>query len=136
MNRNSIRTRMTLAFSLAFGLLILLACGGMIAYARHAAENSADHLLEAAAQKLERELSSMGPRRELSEIQEEEGDLASLSLSLLLVDAQGHVIEKSPGRAPAWPRRAGDGWRVRMFPHGSETVIIALNWAGTEMALQ
>ncbi|HZT42670.1 MAG TPA: ATP-binding protein [Chthonomonadaceae bacterium] len=132
----SIRARMTLAFAGSIALLMLLACGGLIAYAHYVAERNADVLLQAAARKVRNDLNGEDRNVPLSRLMEDERqDLLPDRLALLIVDARGHALQQSQPEAPAWPRR-DDGWRVRTVSAGPYTMVIGLPWQQTAADLR
>lgn len=131
---NSIRARMTAAFALFIALLVLCACPALIWYAQRTADKRADRLLKAAARKIQRE--ARDPSAQLSALLEDERDVTGENLVAMLVDAQGHILEKSQNRLPPWPHRDGDGWRVTTLPLAGNTVVIGLHWKRTEETVQ
>lgn len=144
MRPNSIRARMTLAFSLAVALLLVLACSGVMWVSRQTAERNARSLLFSAASKIQQEVgaediredSAELIREDSAELKEEERDLASENLALMLVDAQGHIWHKSRTRVPSWPSNPRDGWRITIVPFGQNTAVIGLYWVPIERALR
>jgi signal transduction histidine kinase len=136
MSLNSMRARMTALFSFTIAMVMLLSCGGLIGYARYAAERSAAERLNAAARGAQTELTSGKPSIDPAELREEERNYASEHLALMIVDRMGRIVEKSQNRVPSWPRTREDGWRVRSIPVGGYTAVIGLPWEPTERALQ
>src|SRR5579871_975109 len=132
----SIRARMTLAFAGSIALLLLLACAGLIAYARHVAERNADVLLQAAARKVRADLNGEDRSVPLAQLMaDERQDLLPDRLALLIVDGQGRVLLQSQGTVPHWPRRE-EGWRTATVPDGAVTIVIGLPWRQTEAELR
>lgn len=133
---NSIRARMTATFSAAIALLMLLTCAGLNFNAHRTAEHNADTLLNSAAQKVRRELTNGEQHVELAELIEEERDLASQNLTLMIVNDQGQIAKKSQHKVPPWPHSGRDGWRIVTVPYGRNTVVIGLPWKGMEASLK
>ena len=134
MQLNSIRARMTLSFALCNAALMLLICGSILLYARHAAETRVAYLLQLTARHTQEELreppGAPDVIRELSE------DLKAEHLAILRVDANGHILQQSQRRIPSWPRQGNDGWRVTAVPAGAETLIIGYPWMREEEMLR
>src|SRR5260370_26813557 len=127
MHRNSIRARMTLAFDLSTALLMFLACGALALYARRAAEQNAQTLLQATSRKIYDDLTDDEHKVALSEIVEEEQEtLRPNNMALLVADAQGHIVMKSGQNVPAWPRTQQEDWRVTTLSFDSHTIVIRL----------
>src|SRR5262249_35817313 len=99
----SLRARMTAAFAVAFAALVLVFGGALLWFPRHAAQNSADALLEAAAQKARSEYADALREADPSGLSDLTKELAAQTLALLIVDPQGRLVEKTPGSVPAWP---------------------------------
>lgn len=132
----SIRARMTLAFAGSIAILMLLACGGLIAYARYVAERNADALLQAAARKVRADLNGEDRNVPLSQLMEDERqDLLPDRLALMIVDAKGRVLQQSQPEIPAWPH-PGKGWRIWTVPVGPDTMVIGLPWGETAADLR
>src|SRR5579871_204894 len=137
MRRNSIRTRMTLAFSLSIVLLMLVCCGSLIGYARYAAVRDADRRLADAKLAILQDLADPEEQPTLTEtIREHAEEWKANNLVALVVSAEGRIRLTSQPSALTWPRRVNDGWRVVSFPVGKETVVVGLRWRATENALR
>jgi two-component system OmpR family sensor kinase len=136
MGLNSMRARMTALFSFTIALVMLLSCGGLIGYARYAAERGATERLNAAARRAQTELTNGDHSIDPSELREEERNFASENLALMIVDGKGRIVERSQNRVPSWPRTREDGWRVRSVPVGGYMAVIGLPWEPTEKALK
>ncbi len=126
MRLNSIRARMTASFSFAIGILILLTCGALITYARLHAEQEAKILLQTTAQKLQRELSSRNGSEAISEVAEEERDLASDSLTLVLTNLSGQVVYKSRNAVSPESIIGSKDWRIVKISIDTKIATIAL----------
>jgi signal transduction histidine kinase len=136
MRLNSIRARMTLAFSLCIGILMLLAFQLLTWDARDAAEHNAHTLLEATARKVADDLTDDERRVPLSALPMEEREiLRPESIALLVINGSNRVEERTPGRTPSWPHPNHDLWRFEGFPFETHRVLLALPWDKTEQAL-
>src|SRR5579871_4030845 len=137
MRLDSMRTRMTLVFSGALLIVMLLACSGMIAYAYHTATRSADAQLRTLAERIAHEWNEGDEGSDLQELiaeQRERGQNGDLAV--LIVDAGGRVLQHSPGRLPPWPVQPDSGWRVLTRSVGANTAVVALPWNRTMDALR
>ncbi len=136
---HSIRARMTFAFSLLLTLFLTLACAGLILFAHRDAAHLAKRTLEGAAEKVEGELTLAAKANRghapLSEIQEEERDLAGENLTLTIVGAGGRVLRQSQTQVPPYPLPPHSGWFVKTLKVGEESLIVGLPWWKTERAL-
>ncbi len=133
---NSIRARLTLTFCLALALFLSLICAALISYARRDAERAAQTTLRLAVGKAQRELTGADGPASVAELREEERDLASENLVLMIVDGRGRVVRKSQTLVPAWPLATGDDWRAASVAFGANTLVIGLPWRRTEQALR
>jgi signal transduction histidine kinase len=127
------RARMTAALVLAIAFVMLVVCGGLLWYARRAAERDADLRMSAMAERVGHDLSSEGPQ---AGFEDEVRDMKAVNLALLIVDAGGGVVRKSPGPVPNWPRTKDDGWRVISTPAGVYTIVMGLPWEKSAKALR
>jgi signal transduction histidine kinase len=133
----SIRARMTAVFSLSVAVLMLLACGALIAYARHAAESDAAAILSAVATKLGRELHEDAKLGDLSELADEvREDAVRDDLVLVLVGPDGRVVQRSRGTTPSHPLENSTDWRTARVRVGGDWLVVGLPWAKTESALR
>ena len=114
---------------------MLLTGGGILWYARHDAEQDADNLLLAAAKKVRRELKETSSFGEITEILKDEHDLTHQKLILLIVDAQGRIVQQSEDPSPIWPRHRRDAWRTAAVAMDSRQVIVGMPWESTERHL-
>ena len=132
---DSIRARMTLAFSFSLALLLFLACAALILYAHGDAERNARQTLSTAVHKVRNEIPNGEGQWKLSELLEEERDLAGDNLAVLVINKQGRVTQKSQNHGPSWPPIPEEGWRLATVPAGSDTIVIGLPWKKTEQTL-
>lgn len=137
----SMRARMTLAFACCTVGLMLTTCLILIRYMQRTAERNADTVLQSAIVKLHHELpDNVWNRVELREV---ETDLSDTHIALVLLNAQGQVVNESQGAASfhkAIPRLRIPGqdhsdWRVRATPLGAYTVLLGLPWASAQHAI-
>jgi len=135
---NSIRARMTAAFSLSIAALMLVVCGGLVWYTRHVAESRVDALLRRAARTMTSRLSGAEQHVDtVSEFIEEERDaLRADNLAIRVVDRNGHTVLTSQKRVPAWPQTKDDGWRVTTVRLGQSMAVIGVPWENTENTLR
>jgi signal transduction histidine kinase len=132
----SIRVRMTAFFSLSIAVLMLTVCGGWSYLARHTAERNADALLKSAAQKLQNELSGRNLHPDTAELLEEERDIENSNLALIVTDAAGKVVQKTPGRVPGLQQGRQQEWRIETARSGSNTIVVGFPWAKTDRELR
>lgn len=126
---NSMRWRMTLVFSGATAILLLIACFVLIRYSRLAMERSADILLQTAAKKVQHELAHLQPNETtLYELTEQERDLTEENIALQMLNSHGKLIWASTSQMPVWPWGDRDDWRGTTFRFGSYTIVIGLPW--------
>jgi len=128
---------MTAAFAVAVAVLMALACGGIIVYARRSAELSARETLNAAIATADHEQHGEREVRELSRVLDEmREDLRPEGLSLLLVADDGRII-RSTGRTPPTgaltDRRM---WRTSRVRAGENWLVVGMPWAKTESSLR
>ncbi|MBV9468737.1 MAG: hypothetical protein JO316_12715 [Abitibacteriaceae bacterium] len=139
MRVNSIRARMTAAFTLSIAALMLLVCGGIVSYLKYSAKHQADAVLQATAQQVQEELKQGKQRLDLDELTEDQNQAPENHIAILMVDPHGHVLQKSQGATPSWPvphwpMPEADDWRVVTVPSGANTVIVGVPWEKTEHA--
>ncbi len=135
-SRNSIRARLTLSFSLATALLMILTAVSAAYYIRYDAEQDADALLAAAARSAQRKVEIDVDGTALLEFEGNEPDLADSSVSMIVVDSAGRVFRRTTKRPPPWPHTLRDGWRIKTLPMGDKMVVAGLPWRATERALE
>lgn len=127
---------MTVAFALAFAALILLCVGFILWFARHTAEQSADTLLQAAAGRIQSERFTPAQIADPAEWQDIKEDLAPQNLALVVVNDQGHMLQRTVGAIPTWPHPAPQNWRFRTVPLEGGTAVLGMFWQKTERTLQ
>lgn len=132
----SMRARMTLLFSLGIALLMVLVGGGLVWNTWREAEHRTRTTLTDTARQIRQELMEPENNIRLSQFVEDRGNALVETPTLLLVDRQGRVLEKTGNPSPPWPHRPGDGWRVVTVPWGANTVVVGLPWARTERSLR
>ncbi|CEK20669.1 histidine kinase dimerization/phospho-acceptor domain-containing protein [Chthonomonas calidirosea] len=126
---NSMRWRMTLVFSGATAILLLIACYVTIRYSRITMERSADILLQTAAKKVRHELAHLQPNETtLYELTEQERDLTEENIALQMLNSHGKLVWSSTAQMPVWPWGDRDDWRGTSFRFGSGTIVIGLPW--------
>jgi len=136
MRLNSLRTRTTAAFALAFAALTLLFVCLMIRLSHRTAEHTVDTALKTVKNGIlsrhitQAQVSDPSAWRDIKEA------LAMQNMALLVVDAQGNVLQKTEGRIPAWPTTDGQEWRLRTIALEGGTVVIGRYWQDTEQALR
>ncbi len=136
---NSIRARLTLQFAVCIFALMLASCLLLTRYAQKQAENNADALLHNAAAQIGHELPIDAPTLNLTELREVESDLDDNHLAIVLLDAQGRVVETYPAASslaqalPGSSRQAE--WRTLNVPTGAYKVVVGLPWARTQRGL-
>lgn len=136
MKRKSLRSRMTTAFALTFVALILVFGGFILWFARHTAERSADAALQIAANKIQREHAESRPDEDNFGWADEPGEWTQQNLALVIVDARGSIIFKTPGRVPAWPHPDTRLWRIQTVALGDKTAVLGYHWQKTENTLR
>ena len=130
----SIRARTTALFAVAAAILMALACGALIAYARHTSELETRDTLVNALQKVSHEL---GDEHEDAArlVAEEEEDLSPEGILLLLVDQDDRILV-GPRQGPSMRQlRDTHLWRIVAEPVGNDFVVAGLPWRKTEASL-
>ncbi len=136
MKLRSLRSRMTAAFACAFAALILIFGGFILWFARHTAERSADAALQTAADKMRGEYSETRQEQGKAGWSDEPDELTQQNLALVIVDAQGGMTLKTPGKVPTWPRPDPQEWRIQTVALGSKTAVLGYHWQKTENTLR
>lgn len=135
MSINSIRARMTLAFAGSVALLMICVCGGMTWFARRAAEETADSLLQAMQRKIAAD-QSHDARGYDDLMGDMDDDLHPNGMVLLIVNSQGATLAQSQRRIPDWADHNHSHWRMVTMPIGRDTAVIGLPWRKTERELE
>jgi signal transduction histidine kinase len=126
---------MTLAFVATVTLLTSLACGGLVAYARHTADRQAVSALDAAANGLRREVASNEGAGDLNEMMEDVPALRDEKIAVAMIDTNGRIIRHTPGSSPPQAPDAQTGWRTQRVRAGDVTIVVGLPWKRTEESL-
>src|SRR4051794_527940 len=100
MRGRSLRSRMTVAFTIAIALLMLITCAGLLLYARLRTQTGIADRLDAASRNFLVELGDRGPAALAPELREERAELSSSRIHVLLKDARGRVLMADP----EWPK--------------------------------
>jgi signal transduction histidine kinase len=133
---SSIRARTTAVFSLAVTLLMAVACGSLIAYARHISEREAKDTLSGALAKITHELMDEHDENAARLIAEEQEDVRPEDISFFLAGKDGKVIF-GPGRVSSMEQLANPHlWRTVREPVGEGWLVAALPWGKTEASLR
>ncbi len=103
---------------------------------RHTAQNNANAVLQTAVRKIQGDYTDAQKDKENSGWLDDSNELTQQNLALVVVDAQGRVTPKTPGKVPNWPRSDKDQWRIRTVRLGSDTVVIGYYWEKTELMLR
>lgn len=127
---------MTALFSLSVAALMVLACAGLIAYARHSAEQNARMVLSAAATRLSQEIGRDEDERTSVVIDDEREDLQPNNLAFFLVAGDGRLIWTSMKKPPRHAPGDGREWRTARLPVNGDTLVVALPWEQTESSLR
>jgi two-component system heavy metal sensor histidine kinase CusS len=129
------RARMTLAFTAAAAVLLLLMAGGLTWYARRTAEREADTLLREAAGQFRAELGG-GPRgAAISEMGEEREQRRAQGIAMALYDPAGRRLWASDVDVPPSPGATGGEWRTASVRVGNDTALLGVPWEKTERNL-
>ena len=133
---NSIRARLTLAFMLVTGIVVIVACAALVWYSYFTAAREVDRLIETTRRSAEESVFDPKEPATLREwLREHSIALDSADLAAVLVDSDGRIIQKTQPSVPSWPRRA-DGWKAAVVSAGGETLIVGHAWRKTEEGLQ
>jgi signal transduction histidine kinase len=128
---------MTMAFTVPFVVLILLGCGGVIAWSRYTARREARDLVDSALRIVQREMGNNEASGHLQEAFDEVLDDPRLaSVSLLVLDASGRRIAVNRRPTPPWPPRPHDGWLTTRGPIGAWSVVAGIDGRPSEAALR
>ena len=136
MKLNSLRSRMTAAFALAFATLILVFGGFVLWFARYTARSAAEAALQTAVSRVRDEAAEAQRDPDNSGWSEAANDLSRQNLALAITNAQGRVTFQTPGPIPTGPHPDADEWRIRAVALKSGAAIIGFHWRKTENALR
>ena len=136
MTPNSLRSRMTATFAIAFAALILLFVSFILWFARRAAEQNADAALQVTVNQIQGERFTREQVADPAEWKDIKEDLATQRLALIVVDPQGRILQKTAGVVPAWPLVQGRDWRLRTVAVGDSIAVIGFSWQKIEYMLQ
>lgn len=134
LGHHSIRTRMTVAFTLAMATVLLASGAGMVKYLKYSAKRQADTVLAATAGRVQQEWTH--GERDLGEMAEDAGTVEGEHVAIVIVDPQGRVLAQTVGTVPAWPLAGDDSWRTATAPLGSNTAVAALPWTRVEQSFR
>jgi len=137
---------MTASVTIAFAVWMLLICIGLLAYQRFSAARQADLLLQTTAEGFRHDLADTtnadgtdqpDPRMPATGLpidfmDEHREDLIANHLALTIVDAHGHVLQRSETDAPPWPLPRNDEWRIITMSAGKTTLVLGFHWSKTE----
>lgn len=135
----SIRTRLTVTFSAATGLLLLIVWAVLTASFRYSAEHTADVLLRDTIREICTEVTEASLSGLQGAIEEERATWGTEGLAVRVVDNAGLVVATSAPQGPSWPRPSSgrsDGWRTVTQQAGSWTVVVGVPWEATEQSLR
>lgn len=132
----SLRARLTALFTLAGTALLLLVSLGILAHSLSTADRAAVRALDVSEARVRAEVTEEAEWTPAELVREENEVLERFDGAIVVLDAAGRPLARSPGRVPAWPRRGNDGWRVRTIPTRNGTVMVGLPWFRTEAALR
>ena len=121
---------------LVTGIFVVVTCSALICYSFFNAGRSVDSLLQNARRDAEQAIVDPQRPESLHEwLHERSVWLDSADLAAVLVDKDGHILQKSQPTVPAWPR-FHDGWRTETLGSGGQTLIIGYPWWRTEAVLR
>ncbi len=124
-------------FTLVTVGLLLLVSVGILGYAAHQADRTADRVLLATARRVRNELAEARGLKSAPEMIREEGELLEQADGAMLVlGSRGEVLAQSRRRVPSWPRREDDGWRVLAVRSRDATIVLGIPWSKTRAALR
>lgn len=127
---------MTALISISVAVLMTAACGGLVAYARHEAEQNARAALKIVTEKLSHEFRTDKDSKDLPKfLGEEREDLKPDDLALFLMDDRSVVWSTAPN-APKHAPVTGRDWRIARIPAHQYALVIALPWTKTESSLR
>ncbi|MEI6431585.1 MAG: hypothetical protein WCP07_05355, partial [bacterium] len=121
---NSIRARITIAFSLSMALIILLTCLMLILAVRHTAEESVARRLQVAVDEVQRELVATDEPVSREALLKEGRDLFAENLHLMVISPSGKTLVQSHNNTPQPPLNSLENqtrWRIRTLPWGENT---------------
>ena len=137
MHPPSMRARLTFMLTLAVASLMLLVCGGLIAYTRQLAEHAASSLLRATAEQIRADLNDDERHYAPQDmIEENESRLRADNLALVVFNSHGHLLQKSQQNSPSLSKPALADWRVTSVSTKDYLILIGLPWGTTEATLR
>ncbi len=133
----SMRTRLTIAFTVATALLLLLSCSAMVALQKREARDNADHLLTQLAREMSGDLKDAEWifATPAALIKEEGDEMNARGMSLFVVDAQNRILAHNRGPHPAWPQPDSD-WQRTAIQWREHRVILASPWEPRQRELR
>lgn len=132
----SMRTRLTLVFTLAIALVLAGACGAILFLQEREARSNADTLLAQVGREMSGDLSDAewAMSSPAAWVEEEGDEMKARGLAMLVVDEGDRVLAHNTARQPTWPQH-GD-WRVTIVPWRERRVVLAMPWEPQRQALQ
>jgi signal transduction histidine kinase len=129
-SNRSMRARMTWAFTLSIGVLLLIGDTAVIVYSRYAANRNAERVLSQSAREFEgewRESRHVFTPLQLARI--EGNELGERGIDLIFFDPNGKILvapKKFHGR---WPPQSDETWRTRRIVLDEYSAVLAVPWS-------
>lgn len=133
---NSIRARVTAAFTASIALMLLAGDAGLVWFAHESAEREADATLQVAVERFRSEVSpTAGSGVVVGELREELEELRANGVAAAVFDASNQTVAKSQKNLPPWPH-TGAGWRVRSLRFGEYSVVFGVPSKRSDAAIR
>src|SRR5437868_4458880 len=127
-NLNSIRARLTLAFMLATGSVVVVACSVLIWYLYFTTSRSVDRLIQTTRRSAEQAIfDPEEPETPREWLRQHSIALDAADLAAVLVGRSGSILQKTQPSVPSWPRMP-DGWRTAVVKSRGEVLVIGYPW--------
>src|SRR5258708_2453342 len=107
---SSMRARMTAGFVFILAPCLLIASAILPIFANRVTELKDKEQVGWIVERISKSMAEPDWRAGLSELMEDKA-LKESHVALLIVDAEGRLVWRSPGPGPAWPPEAGSNWR-------------------------
>jgi len=121
---------------LVTGVVVIVTCSALICYSFFTASRSVSNLLRNAQRDALQAMTDPQHPVSLHDwLHERSVWLDAADLAAVLIDRNGHIVQKSQPTVPAWPRFQ-DGWRTDIVESGGQTLVVGYPWWKTEAVLR
>jgi two-component system OmpR family sensor kinase len=129
-SNRSMRARMTWAFTLSIGVLLLIGDATVIAYSRYAANRTVERLLVQSARELEGEWrESRHVFTPLQLARSEGNELGERGINLIFFDRSGKILFAPKKFRGEWPPNGDEIWRSKRVALDQYSAVLAVPWS-------